>query len=204
MPKIDFYFDFMSPYSYLAAMRIPEFERRYEVTCQWLPVNLPRLIKLSGNTPPDQIRNKALYSLRDLKRWAAYLELPFRMIKPGSFDSRPALRIAGALGQPERAQFSLAVFDAIWSGSVDPTASDWLQQIAALKSIPSAWVAMNSEAFEPNTHAALKAGVFGVPTFILHGGGRPEMFFGVDHMDFLARACDARGGESSRHERISC
>ena len=203
MTKIDFYFDFMSPYSYLAAMQMPAFERQHDVTCHWLPVNLPRLISLSGNTPPSQIRNKALYSLRDLKRWAAFLELPFKMIKPGSFDSRPAMRIAGALEQPERAQFSLAVFDAIWSGSVDPTAPDWLQRTAALKSIPSAWMSMNSEAFEPNTHAALKAGAFGVPTFILHGRGRPEMFFGIDHMDFLARACTACDIESAHPEGIS-
>jgi len=36
---------------------------------------------------------------------------------------------------------------------------------------------------------ALKAGLFGVPSFILQGKVKPEMFFGVDHMDFLARAC---------------
>jgi len=189
MRKIDFYFDFISPYSYLAAMRIPDFERQYHASFNWLPVNLPRLIKLSGNIPPSQIRNKALYSLRDLKRWAAYLNLPFKMIMPGAFDSRPAMRIAGALDPVARVQFSLAVFDSIWSGSVDPTVPDWLEKIAMQKSLPEAWMVISSEDFEPNTHAALKAGAFGAPTFILHGKGRPEMFFGVDHMDFLARAC---------------
>jgi len=189
MQKIDFYFDFMSPYSYLAAMRIPDFERQHHASFTWLPINLPRLINLSGNIPPGQIRNKALYSLRDLKRWAAYLNLPFKMIMPGTFDSRPALRIAGALDSVARVQFSLTVFDSIWSGSVDPTLPGWLQQIAVSKSLPEAWMDMSSEGFEPNTHAALKAGAFGAPTFILHGRGRPEMFFGVDHMDFLARAC---------------
>jgi len=190
MQKIDFYFDFISPYSYLAASRIPTFEQQHGVSFNWLPVNLPRLIKLSGNIPPSEIRNKALYSLRDLKRWAAFLEQPFRMIKPGTFDSRPALRIAGALQGPERARFGLAVFDALWSGDIDPTQIDWLAQIVRQKELPKAWLEMNSEAFEANTQTALKAGAFGAPTFYLHGKGRPEMFFGLDHMDFLARACE--------------
>jgi len=42
---------------------------------------------------------------------------------------------------------------------------------------------------DENTEMALKAGAFGVPTFILQGQGRAEMFFGMDHMEFLARAC---------------
>ena len=158
-------------------------------------MNLPRLIKLSGNIPLGQIRNKALYSLRDLKRWAIYLDKPFRMIKPGTFDSRPALRIAGALQDPEQARFGLAVFDALWSGAVDPTEANWLAQIIRQKELPKTWLEMNSEAFEQHTRTALKAGAFGAPTFFLHGQGRPEMFFGVDHMDFLARACEAQQGQ---------
>jgi len=102
---IDFYFDFISPYSYLAATQITAFEEKNAAAFNWLPVNLPRLIKLSGNTPPSHIRNKALYSLCDLKRWASLLDVPFKMIMPGSFDSRPALRIAGALRHEQRARF---------------------------------------------------------------------------------------------------
>jgi len=53
-----------------------------------------------------------------------------------------------------------------------------------------AWLELQNEDFEPNTRTALKAGAFGVPTFVLHPPkGRSELFFGVDHMDFLARAC---------------
>ncbi|GAV21465.1 2-hydroxychromene-2-carboxylate isomerase [Mariprofundus micogutta] len=189
-PAIDFYFDFISPYSYLAATQIPPFEQLHDVAFNWQPVNLPRLIKLSGNTPPSLIKNKALYSLRDLKRWASFLDLPFKMIRPGTFDSRPALRIAGELQGKQRQEFCLAVFDSLWSGAVDPRKEDWLQQIFEIKHLPQDWGTRHNENFEPNTHAALKAGAFGVPSFILHRPtGRSELFFGIDHMDFLARAC---------------
>ncbi|EAU53447.1 2-hydroxychromene-2-carboxylate isomerase [Mariprofundus ferrooxydans] len=186
---IDFYFDFISPYSYLASTRMPLFEQAHAVRVNWLPVNLPKLIELSGNTPPGMIRNKALYSLRDLKRWAAYLNLPFKMIKPGTFDSRPAMRIAMALEGEERALFSQAVFSSIWSGEIDPRAEGWLKQVVTAHRLPADWLALASDKLDDNTETALKDGAFGVPTFILHSGRRSEIFFGIDHMDFLARAC---------------
>ncbi|NWF38844.1 2-hydroxychromene-2-carboxylate isomerase [Mariprofundus sp. NF] len=190
-PVVDFYFDFISPYSYLAATQMPAFAEKHAVEVNWLPLNLPRLMSLSGNVSPATIKNKAIYSLRDLKRWAAYLDVPFKMIRPGTFDSRPALRIAGALHGSDRATFCLAAFESIWSGAVDPTAGDCLEQVVSLKELPDEWLQLKNEDFEPNTHAALKAGAFGVPSFILKKErGRPELFFGVDHMDFLSRACE--------------
>jgi len=189
--RIDFYFDFISPYSYLAATRISSFAEKHTVEINWLPLNLPRLMNLSGNVSPATIKNKAIYSLRDLKRWASHLDVPFKMIRPGTFDSRPVLRIAGALHGNDRTTFSLAVFESIWSGAIDPTEPDWLEQLVSLKGLPAEWLQHQNEDFEANTHAALKAGAFGVPSFVLKKeGGRPELFFGVDHMDFLSRACD--------------
>jgi len=188
---IDFYFDFISPYSYLAATQIAAFEQCHAVTFHWLPINLPRLIKLSGNISPIAVKNKAIYSLRDLKRWAAYLQLPFQMILPGSFDSRPALRIASALQGTQRAAFCLSVFEAIWSGKVDMKNPRWLENIMQDKALPTQWLDMKNEDFEQNTHNALKAGAFGAPTFVLHPtSGCNALFFGMDHMDFLSRACD--------------
>ncbi len=190
--SVDFYFDFISPYSYLASTQLQTFSARHHCEFNWLPVNLPRLIKLSGNVSPVMVRNKARYALRDLKRWAAYLDVPLKMIRPGSFDSRPALRVAGALPQAERSVFGMAVFNALWRGQVDVSRDDWLAQIFALNHLPGHWLKQQNEGFERYTRQALEAGAFGAPTFILHAPGRrPEMFFGVDHMDFLARACDA-------------
>jgi len=190
--RVDFYFDFISPYCYLASTQLEVFAHRHHCIFDWLPVNLPRLFKLSGNVSPVLIRNKARYALRDLKRWAAYLDVPLKIIRPGSFDSRPALRVIGALPPAERSMYGTAVFDALWGGQVDVSRDDWLQQAFAIKHLPSYVLEQQNEDFEKYTRQALDAGAFGAPTFILHTPGRrPEMFFGVDHMDFLARACDA-------------
>jgi 2-hydroxychromene-2-carboxylate isomerase len=192
--RVGFYFDFISPYSYLVATRIAGFSKRHDVEFHWIPVNLPKLIRYSGNTPPATIKNKALYSLRDLKRWAEYLNVSFKMIRPGTFDSRPALRIAAALENEERVQFCQGVFTALWSGSVDPRREEWLEEIFKQQSLPGSWISLCNDVLDENSEAAMKAGAFGVPTFVLHGSEsdkkrRPEMFFGIDHMDFLARAC---------------
>jgi len=191
-PVIDFYFDFISPYSYLAATRLEAFSRQHHVCFEWIPVNLPKLIKYSGNTPPATIKNKAIYSLRDLKRWAKHLDVPFTMIRPGSFDSRPAMRVALALQGEDRQRFSLAVFNSIWSGAVDTKQADWLERVVALHDLPQSWINKQGDWLDALTQQALDAGAFGVPTFFLHRGhGRAEMFFGLDHMDFLARACES-------------
>lgn len=183
--NIDFYFDFISPYSYLAATRIAAFEAKFQVRFQWIPVNLPRLIKLSGNTPPATIRNKALYSIRDLKRWARHLNVPFKLIKPGSFDSRPALYIAAALQAEERAGFCQSIFNALWSGQVDPRQDNWLKSFTSSQGLPFACPDQGRDNLDNYTQAVLQAGAFGVPTFIVYGKGRPEMFFGLDHMDLI-------------------
>ncbi|MDQ6980200.1 MAG: 2-hydroxychromene-2-carboxylate isomerase [Ghiorsea sp.] len=193
MKKIDFYFDFISPYTYLAVTQMNKFEAEHDVKINWVAVNLPKLIKLSGNTPPASIKNKALYSLRDLKRWADYLEVPFKMIRPGTFDSRPAMYIAMVLEGEDRALFCKAVFEAIWSGNVNTREQTWLDDIFTQKQLPETWKTLahnqSKQQLDENTQQALKAGAFGVPTFVLHGETRPQIFFGVDRMDFLARAC---------------
>lgn len=188
MKRIDFYFDFISPYSYLAVKNMGALLARSDVEIQWIAVNLPKLIKLSGNVPPANIKNKALYSLRDLKRWAAYLDVPFQMIMPGSYDSRPALRLACGLKAEAQKTFIFSAFDAIWSGQVDTQSKSWLADILALYHLPLDWLQIDQNDLDNNTRQALKAGAFGVPTFVLHGVGRAQMFFGVDHMDFLERA----------------
>lgn len=193
MSTIDFYYDFISPYSYLAAIRLPKMTQNHpDLVFNWIPVNLPSIIKRSGNIPPATIPSKARYLLRDLKRWADYLNAPLKIIKPGSFDARPALNIASALPPEERVAFSQTVFQAIWSGNIDIGNRDWLQQIFDRHSLSKDWLALigekTSPALEQQTQQALKAGVFGVPTFILRAGKRSEMFWGVDRMDFLERA----------------
>lgn len=190
---VDFYYDFVSPYSYLAVMRLDRvLDRRVPVN--WIPILLPQLIKLSGNVSPATIRTKALYLLRDLKRWARYLEVPFVMQRPAFFDARPALRAAQAREGADRERLSRAVFEALWGAGRAPR-GNWLEEILAARGLPADWAHPRHPeqlmaALEANTRAAFRSGAFGAPSFVLRGAGRPELFWGVDRMDFLARATE--------------
>lgn len=192
-PSILFCFDYISPYSYLAATQMRRLSGRLGIPVIWQPFNLPRLIKLSGNKPPSTIRNKARYLLRDLKQYAQYLDVPFHMILPGSFDSRLAIASTLALSSDERETMATAVFNGLWAEGIDYRQDDWLNQVLASAGLPADWIltetySQHMDAINTVTEEAYKAGAFGAPTFFLQGMGRRQMFWGVDRLHFLEQA----------------
>jgi len=195
MPSVDFYYDFVSPYSYLACCRMPAFSREHHIEVNWTPFLLPQLMQMSGNTPPTKVRNKGLYLLRDLKRRAAYLNVPLVMQKPVFFDARPALIAVQALNGKERERFSIAMFNALWTGNVKPDHDGWVKSVMEQAGLPAGWgkpdnPEQHMAELHENTETAYKAGAFGAPTFILKGAGKPQLFWGVDRMDFLAHSIE--------------
>ena len=194
-PYIEFCFDFISPYAYLASTQMPALSERLELPVIWQPVNLPRLIKLSGNTPPTTVRNKAKYLMRDLKQWSQHLDVPFRMIMPGSFDSRLALASSQALDDRDREILSAAIFRALWADGIDYLEQDWLGKAVAAAGLPVEWILSDAytqqmDVVNSKTAAIHKAGAFGAPTFFLRGAGRTQMFWGIDRLDFLVMATE--------------
>ena len=192
-PSILFCFDYISPYSYLAATQMPALAARLGIPVIWQPVNLPYLIRLSGNHPPATIPNKAKYLLRDLKQRAQLLDVPFRMIMPGAFDSRPALAATQALAGEDRQRMALAVFRALWAEGLDYRRDDWLQLALAAGQLPADWSRPESysqqmENVDHQTANICNGGAFGAPTFFVQGMGRRQMFWGVDRLDFLEHA----------------
>jgi len=180
-------------------MRKGEDEYRQSIKVNWIPFLLPQLMQMSGNTPPTKVRNKGLYLLRDLKRWATYLDVPLVMQKPVFFDARPALVAAQALNGTDRERFSIAMFNALWSGNIRPDHDGWVGEVMEQSDLPAEWAAPDHPEqcmieLRENTRAAYKAGAFGAPTFILKGTGKPQLFWGADRLDFLSQAIAASTG----------
>ena len=75
---IDFYFDFASPYGYLAAEMIEEFASRLRVQTAWHPMLLGAVFKATGGKPLTDQAMKGEYSLMDFRRSAAFYYVPFR------------------------------------------------------------------------------------------------------------------------------
>ncbi|TAG81862.1 MAG: 2-hydroxychromene-2-carboxylate isomerase, partial [Betaproteobacteria bacterium] len=75
---ISFYFDFASPYGYLAAEMIEEFASRHGRQTAWHPMLLGAVFKATGGKPLTEQAMKGEYSLADFRRSAAYYGVPFR------------------------------------------------------------------------------------------------------------------------------
>lgn len=74
---IDFYFDFSSPYGYLAAQKIDELAARHGRQVKWRPILLGVVFKQTGAAPLTLIPLKGEYSVHDFSRSARFLDVPY-------------------------------------------------------------------------------------------------------------------------------
>ena len=80
MPRqIEFYFDFVSPYSYLATTQFPRLRADTGAEIVYTPFRILELMKLVGNRPTTvECKNKGTYAGADIRRWAARYGVPYK------------------------------------------------------------------------------------------------------------------------------
>ncbi len=116
MPKLDFWYEFASPYSYLAAMRIEKLAREAKVEIAWRPFLLGPIFKAQGwdTSPFNLYPAKGSYMMLDLARLCEDMGLPpFIAPKPFPANSLLASRVALALDVEARPDFSRGVHSGI-------------------------------------------------------------------------------------------
>jgi 2-hydroxychromene-2-carboxylate isomerase len=186
---IDFYFDFISPFSYLAYQRLPQLAARYGYALGYHVADLATLKRLCGNTAPRMVEMplKLEYSRIDQQRWAARYGVP---IKPplGSHDSSWLNR--GTFYAAEKGNVAEYV-TAVWThmrrdGRDLAEESTWREVAADLgwngEEFAAAVRSPESLArYRQASQDAHDRGVFGVPTMLI---GK-EMWWGNDRLDFL-------------------
>ena len=202
LPVLDFWFDFGSTYSYLAAMRIEPLAQKAEVRVRLRPFLLGPIFKAHGWTtsPFNLYPAKGRHMWRDLERSRAELQLPFRHPDPFPQNSLLAARVAlVGLDQAWGEAFCRAMFRAQFADGrrIDDavTVGDIL---AGLKLDPDgALAAAQSDAIKrrlrAQTDEAQRLGVFGAPSFTTADG---ELFWGNDRLEPAlrwAKAAAARG-----------
>lgn len=187
--RLEFFFDFRSPYSYLANSQLAGLD----VDVAYRPLEILELMKQVGNVPTSVIcKPKSRYLGADLQRWARIYGVPFqRHPEMASIDARRLLRAALAANELGQApQVVGAIFRAFW-GVPAPlaTAADVVAVLnAAGVSAPDLSSRIDDpaldEALDKATAAAAERGVFGAPTMFVGD----EMFFGNDRLDFVRDA----------------
>src|ERR1700709_2610095 len=133
---IDVYYDFRSPYAYFANHRICEgsFASLVPVNWLWRPVSIDVLLNLQAGRDAwaaysDPLSGpKRAHLLADVRRNAAFYNIPLRSPKPPRPNSIPALCAAALLGPEAHDDFRNAVFDALWQQQRDISDSSVLAE----------------------------------------------------------------------------
>jgi 2-hydroxychromene-2-carboxylate isomerase len=175
--SVEWYFDFVSPYSYIALHRL----RGIPAAIVYKPVLFAGLLDHWGQKGPAEIPAKRRWTYRWSTWWAAEHGIVFRYPSAHPFNPLPHLRLAIACGCAPQAV--KRIFESIWmsgENAADP------ERFAALcnelgvaqERLAAAEV---KEALRRNTDEAAARGVFGVPSFV----AGCEVFWGADSIDFL-------------------
>jgi 2-hydroxychromene-2-carboxylate isomerase len=184
---IEFYFDFSSPYSYIAAELIDGLAEKYGRKVKWRPMLLGVVFQKTGQPLLVNVPLKGEYSLRDFARSARYHGVPFKFPDKFPMSTVSAARayywLHGQDCQKARG-FARAVFRAYWVDGRDISDLAVVQDIAASLGVDPAALAAGvatpeiKERLKVETDTALAKGMCGAPWLVVDG----EPFWGADRL----------------------
>jgi len=190
---IEFYFDFSSPYGYMAAQKIDALAARHGRTVDWKPILLGVIFRATGGMPLPDVPLKGPYSKRDFARSARFHGITdFRMPSVFPIPSQAPSRIvlwAKRTGPAAGATVAKALFRAYFVGDRDISSPDIAAEVAGAAGFDAvaARAAVDDpamkDALRQSVEAALAAGVFGSPFVVVDG----EPFWGLDRFDQIER-----------------
>ncbi|WP_028916637.1 DsbA family protein [Pseudoxanthomonas sp. J35] len=189
MAQADWYFDFVSPFSYLHWRKMRPLVNAGRV--RPVPIVFGAVLAALGQRSPAEIPKKRDFIYRQAL-WQARREgVPMRFPPQHPFNPLPALRLCVAAGTTMAAIDAL--FDAVWCDGRMLDAAEALAGIAASLGIDDAAAAIADPAVKDrlraNTDQALAAGVFGVPTLAVDG----DLFRGNESHDLMLAVLDDPG-----------
>ena len=187
---LEFFFDFSSPYGYLAAERIDELAAKYGRKVKWRPVLLGVIFKATGAAPLTSVPFKGEYSKLDFVRSARFMGIPYNPPSRFPLPTQVAARAYYWLHDRDCAQaraFAKAVYRAFFVDDRDISDMNVVLDIARDVGADRAGVAEAVESAEikdrlkSEVAMALEKGVFGSPYIVCDG----EPFFGADRLPQL-------------------
>ncbi|MGB3625341.1 MAG: 2-hydroxychromene-2-carboxylate isomerase [Henriciella sp.] len=196
--KLEFFFDFISPFSCVAFHALPHQLGDLTKQVEYRPMFLGAVMQATGNRPPGMVPAKAKYLPQDIQRCCRRYGITFRMNPHFPLmNTRPALRAACALADrpDDQKRFIETVFHHVWAATDPLNIEDREQFAGILKQAgfdPEQVLAgaENEEAkaqMKANTDDAIARGAFGAPSIFVG----EELFFGHDRLDYAREALEA-------------
>ncbi len=183
----DFYFDFVSPYSFLAHKEIIKIERKNSVKIKYKPILLGGLHNLHGIKAPAFIPAKAKHMIRDCKLIAEKNKIKFKF--NSYFPIRSLNLMRGVLVAEEddyKSHYIDSIFNAIWQDGLNMNDESIFQKILKNLSInPKTFILRSASSsikdlLKKRTNEAYEKGIFGAPSFVSNN----KIFWGQDRLEF--------------------
>ncbi|MDJ0612730.1 MAG: 2-hydroxychromene-2-carboxylate isomerase [Rhizobiaceae bacterium] len=185
---VEFYFDIVSPASYLAWTQIPKLLEETGADIVYKPFFLPGVFEGAGSSSPITVPPKSKWLFHDLNRWAKTYDVPFVMNKHFPLSSVYAMRgLNNYVGTDKLVPLGNAMFDAMWATNQNINDPSVMETILAEVGIDQAEYMeklndpSNKQALVAVGEEAVSRGVFGAPTFFV---GK-FMHWGQDRLQFV-------------------
>jgi len=186
----DFYFDFISPYSYLAHKQIKKIENKESIKIRYNPILLGGLHNLHGIKAPAFIPAKAKHMIRDCKLIAEKNEIKFKF--NSYFPIRSLNLMRGVLVAEEdniKSYYIENIFNSIWQDGLNMNDDIVIQKVLKNLNVnPKTFTlrtlsSLIKDSLRKKTNDAYMKGIFGAPTFVANN----KIFWGQDRIEFALK-----------------
>ena len=185
--SFQFFFDFISPYSFLAHKEIRKIEKKYNIKVNYMPILLGGLHNLHKITPPAFIPSKARFMIRDCKMVAEKKNIKFKFNSYFPIRSLNLMRGAFIAEEDDIKSFYIDnIFDAIWRDGLNMNDQNIIDKVLKNLNInPKTFMLrcmtqINKEKLKNYTQEAFDKGIFGAPTFYV----KNKIFWGQDRLEY--------------------
>ena len=184
----EFYFDFASPYTFIAHKQIRKIEKENSIKVKYMPILLGGLLKSAGIKADVDIPIKAKYMIKDCKLWSEKNNIVFKFnsyFPIITLDLMRCVLVAEKKGFEQH--FINKVFDAIWKDGLNLNDNMIVEKLLKNLDINAKTFLMQAvdskikDELKKRTDNAYKKGIFGAPSFIINN----KMFWGQDRLEFV-------------------
>ena len=184
----EFYFDFASPYTFIAHKKIRRIEKENSIKIRYMPILLGGLLKLAGIKPNVDIPIKAKYMIKDCKLWAEKYDITFKFNNYFPIETLNLMRCVLVAERKNFAEnFINKVFDTIWKDGLNLNDNAVIEKLLKNLDInPETFLAESmdqkiKDVLKKKTGDAFMKGIFGSPSFMVNN----KIFWGQDRFEFV-------------------
>ncbi len=184
--SIDFYFDFISPYAYLAHNKIKNIKHKKNIDFNYKPILLGGLHKLQGITAPAFIKSKLNHMINDCHLISKKNNFDFKWNSKFPLNSLNIMRGYLYINSDVKNLYLDIIFKAYWKDNLDISNEEILKNLLEKCNIDTnSFLQGIKESRIKNdlkniTEEAYNKEIFGAPTFVVNN----KIFWGQDRLEF--------------------